>query len=116
MPLPLPAPAPAPLLQPHPVPVAVPDPAPSPPPRPCPPRAPPGLVAVSRAPSHRAARRHPHPGAQAYGPGAVPPGRYELYADFGYGLSNVGKLVDVVSDYETVVRCNTLRHTCDVAN
>ena len=49
-----------------------------------------------------------------YDGGIVPVGRYELYADFGYGLSNIGRLVDVVEGYETTLHCNTLRHTCDV--
>jgi serine/threonine protein kinase len=57
-----------------------------------------------------------HAGGRVVGPGEAAPGRYELFADFGYGMVNVGKLVDVVSGYETMIRCNTLRHTCDVAN
>jgi serine/threonine protein kinase len=49
-----------------------------------------------------------------YGTGSLPVGRYELYADFGYGMTNIGRYVDVIEGFETTVRCNTLRHQCDV--
>jgi hypothetical protein len=55
-----------------------------------------------------------HGDGAVYGTGNLPVGRYELYADFGYGMTNIGRYVDVLEDFETTVRCNTLRHQCDV--
>jgi hypothetical protein len=53
-------------------------------------------------------------GQGVYRPGSLPVGRYELHADFGYGMTNIGRYVDVLENFETTVRCNTLRHQCDV--
>ncbi|MEQ1503753.1 MAG: serine/threonine-protein kinase [Myxococcota bacterium] len=56
-----------------------------------------------------------HGGGMVFHPGELPTGRYELFADFGYGLGTMGKTIDVVEGYETAIRCNLLLHVCDVA-
>ena len=49
----------------------------------------------------------------SYTVGRVPVGRYELYADFGFGMRPQGHFVDVVEARPLTIVCNTLRHGCD---
>ena len=48
-----------------------------------------------------------------HGPGEVPAGSYELWADFGSGMYPQGR-VEVVGHGQVSVRCNSLRYSCQV--
>ena len=46
-------------------------------------------------------------------PGELPAGIYEVWADFGDGLSAHGT-GEVLADTEVIVKCNRMRYSCTV--
>jgi hypothetical protein len=101
---PAPAPAPAPAT---PV-VAAPAPAPVPSPQPAPAPAQ-GTFAVAGDVAVEL-----RGGGRSYGPGTVPVGALEIWADFGDGPEPMGR-TSVTEGASFVIRCSKLRHNCSGA-
>lgn len=110
---PKPAPAPSPVA-PKPAPVAAPGPAPEPAPAPAPEPAPAangnGNVSVrGNVPVELRGA------GKSLSPGSVPPGSYEIWADFGQGLTRASMdMVTVAAGAEVVIKCSSLRQDCVV--
>ena len=131
--IPVPAPAPAPVAAPDPVPAPAPAPVvepepdgtaeepPKPEPAPAPVAAPPPKPAPAPAASTGTVSVRGNVPVELRGtggakkPGAVPPGSYEIWADFGQGMTRASMdMVTVTAGAAISVKCSTLRQACKV--